>query len=83
MKYTNCTEFERPFHCVCDVWLVTLGGVFSLVQEDNFGLPMGESIFEDDNRPLNGPIVKKVNLSVPPWPLCFYKSLTVMKTVIV
>ena len=83
MKYTDCTEFEWPFRGGCDVWLVRLGGVFSLLVEDNFSLPMGESSFEDENRPPNGLIVKEVNLSLPPWPLCLCNSLTVIKTVIV
>ena len=83
LKYTNCTEFERPFRGGCDVWLVRLGGVFFLVVDDNFGLPMGESSFEDEDRPPNGLIVKEVNLSLSPLPLYLYKSLTVMKTVIV
>ena len=50
---------------------------------DNFGLPIGESSFEDEDRPTKGLIVKEVNLSFTPWPLCLCKSLTVMKTVIV
>ena len=43
LKYPNCTELERHFCGGCDVWLVSLGEVFSLVLEDNFGLPMGKT----------------------------------------
>ena len=63
LKYTNCTEFERQFRGGCDVWLACLGVVFSLVLEVNFGLSMGESSFEDDDRPPNGLILKEINLS--------------------
>ena len=58
--------------------------MFFLVLEDNFGLPMpGESSFEDNDGPPSGLIVKEINLSLPPRPLCLYKSLATMKTVIV
>ena len=56
--------------------------MFSLNLEDYFSLPMGESSFEADDRPPNGLIIKEVNISLPPRPLCLCKSLAIMKIVI-
>ena len=82
MKYTNCSELERQFRSGCKAWLASSGGVFSLALEDNFGFPLVECGFEDDDRAPNGLVVKEINLSLPPRPLCLYKSLAIMKTVI-
>ena len=57
--------------------------MFSLVLENNLGVPIGESSCEEDDRPVNGIIVKENNLSLPPRPLYLYKFKAVIKTVIV
>ena len=55
---------------------------FFLVLEENFGLPMGESNFEDDDSLPNDLISKEINLRLPLRPLCIYKCIAVEKTVL-